>query len=92
MAGDVSQCLQDKSQAPINTITEKSYKAQQAKKQKAERLANAELIFAFAQLRGEGTQIDPHGLRRKPKMQKIINLGNCVKLLCSLRFQRNLSI
>ena len=27
--------------------------AQQAKKQKAERLANAELIFAFAQLRGK---------------------------------------
>ena len=52
-----------------------------SKKQKAERLANAELIFAFAQLRGEGTQIDPHGLRRKPKMPKIINLGNCVKLL-----------
>ena len=45
-----------------------------SKKQKAERLANAEL-------RGEGTQIDPHGLRRKPKMPKIINLGNCVKLL-----------
>ena len=38
-------------------------------------------VFAFAQLRGEGTQIDPHGLRRKPKMPKIINLGNCVKLL-----------
>ena len=52
-----------------------------SKNQKAERLANAELIFAFAQLRGEGTQIDPHGLRRKPKMPKIINLGNCVKLL-----------
>ena len=52
-----------------------------SKKQKAERLANAELILAFAQLRGEGTQIDPHGLRRKPKMPKIINLGNCVKLL-----------
>ena len=59
-----------------------------SKKQKAERLANAELIFAFAQLRGEGTQIDPHGLRRnphglrrKPKMPKNINLGNCVKLL-----------
>ena len=55
--------------------------AQQAKKQKAERLANAELIFAFAQLRGEGTQIDPHGPRRMPQMPKIINLGNCVKLL-----------
>ena len=27
-------------------------------------------VFAFAQLRGEGTQIDPHGLRRKPKMPK----------------------
>ena len=51
-----------------------------SKKQKAERLANAELIFAFAQLRGEGTQIDPHGLRRKPKIPKIINLDNCVKL------------
>ena len=38
-------------------------------------------VFAFAQLRGEGTQIDPHGLRRKPKMPKIINLGDCVKLL-----------
>ena len=38
-------------------------------------------VFAFAQLRGEGTQIDPHGARRKPKMPKIIDLGNCVKLL-----------
>ena len=37
--------------------------------------------LCIAQLRGEGTQIDPHGLRRKPKMPKIINLGNCVKLL-----------
>ena len=55
-----------------------------SKKQKAERLANAELIFAFAQLRGKGTQIDPHGLRRKPKMPKIINLGNCVKLPFSI--------
>ena len=52
-----------------------------SKKQKAERLANAELIFAFAQLRAEDTEIDPHGLRRKPKMPKIINLGNCVKVL-----------
>ena len=57
-----------------------------SKKQKAERLANAELIFAFAQLRGEGTQIDPHGLRKKPKMPKIINLGNCVKLLWDTTF------
>ena len=48
-----------------------------SKKQKAERLA----IFAFAQLRAEDTEIDPHGLRRKPKMPKIINLGNCVKVL-----------
>ena len=38
-------------------------------------------VFAFAQLRGECTQIDPHGLRREPKMPNIINLGNCVKLL-----------
>ena len=38
-------------------------------------------VFAFAQLRAEDTEIDPHGLRRKPKMPKIINLGNCVKLL-----------
>ena len=43
-------------------------------------------VFAFAQLRGEGTQIDPHGLRRKPKMPKIINLGNCVKLLWDTTF------
>ena len=57
-----------------------------SKKQKAERLANAELIFAFAQLREKGTQIDPHGLRRKPKMPKIINLGNCVKLLWDTTF------
>ena len=57
-----------------------------SKKQKAERLANAELIFAFAQLRGKGTQIDPHGLRKKPKMPKIINLGNCVKLLWDTTF------
>ena len=45
-----------------------------SKKQKAERLPNAEL-------RAEDTEIDPHRLRRKPKMPKIINLGNCVKLL-----------
>ena len=32
-------------------------------------------------VRGKGTQIDPHGLSRKPKMPKVINLGNCVKLL-----------
>ena len=38
-------------------------------------------VFAFAQLRAEDTEIDPHGLRRKPKMPKIINLGNCVKVL-----------
>ena len=38
-------------------------------------------VFAFAQLRGEGTQIDPHGLRRNPKMPKIMNLSSCVKLL-----------
>ena len=50
-------------------------------KKRAERLANAELIFAFAQLRAEDTEIDPHGLRRKPKMPKIINLGKCVKVL-----------
>ena len=43
-------------------------------------------VFAFAQLRGEGTQIDPHGLRRKPKMPKIINLGNCVKVLWDTTF------
>ena len=43
-------------------------------------------VFAFAQLRGEGTQIHPHGLRRKPKMPKIINLGNCVKLLWDTTF------
>ena len=45
-------------------------------------------VFAFAQLRGEGTQIDPHGLRRKPKMPKIINLSNCVKLPFSISFWR----
>ena len=43
-------------------------------------------VFAFAQLRGEGTQIDPHGLRRTPKMPKIINLGNCVKLVWDATF------
>ena len=43
-------------------------------------------VFAFAQLRGEGTQIDPHGLRRKPQMPKIINLGPCAKLLFSISF------
>ena len=59
MAGDVSQCLQDKSQAPINTITVKPYKTQQAKKQKAKRLANAELIFAFTQLRADNLKNDP---------------------------------
>ena len=41
-------------------------------------------VFAFAQLRAEDTEIDPHGLRRKPKMPKIINLGNCVKLPFSI--------
>ena len=49
-------------------------------------------VFAFAQLRGKGTQIDPHGLRRKPKMPKIINLSNCVKCFGTLRFERKLSI
>ena len=44
--------------------------------------------FAFARLRGEGTQIDPHGLRRNPKMPKIINFGNCVKLLCFTTFSK----
>ena len=38
-------------------------------------------VFAFPQLRAEDTQIDPHELRRKPKMPKVNNLGNCVKLL-----------
>ena len=41
-------------------------------------------VFAFAQLRAEDTEIDPHRLRRKPKMSKIINLGNCVKLPFSI--------
>ena len=35
------------------TLQTQRQNAQQAKKQKAERLANAELIFAFAQLRGK---------------------------------------
>ena len=40
--------------SPVNCNTVNSRQiAQQAKKQKAERLANAELIFAFAQLRGK---------------------------------------
>ena len=82
-----STCI---SQRPESKIFDSLLRSKQ--KQKAGRLANAELIFAFAQLRDKGTQIDPHGLRRKPKMPKIINLGNCVKLLCSLRFERNLSI
>ena len=43
-------------------------------------------VFAFAQLRGQDTQVDPHGLRRKPKMPKIINLDNCVKLLWDTTF------
>ena len=43
-------------------------------------------VFAFAQLRAEDTEIDPHGLRRKPKMPKIINLGNCVKVLWGTTF------
>ena len=43
-------------------------------------------VFAFAQLRGEGTQIDPHGLKRKPKMPKIINFGKCVKRLWDTTF------
>ena len=38
-------------------------------------------VFAFAQLRAEDTEIDLHGLCRKPKMPKIINSGNCVKVL-----------
>ena len=44
MAEVVSQCRQDNSKAPLNTANVKPYKAQQAKKQKAERLANAELL------------------------------------------------
>ena len=63
-----------------------------SKKQKAERLANAGLIFAFAQLHAEDTEIDPHWLRRKPKMPKLINLGNCVEVLWDTTFERKFSI
>ena len=53
-----------------------------SKKQKAERLA----IFAFAQLRAEDTEIELHELEEKAKMPKIINLGNCVKVLWDTTF------
>ena len=64
----ISQCLQDNSQAPINTINVKPYKAQQAKKQKAEQLANAELIFAFAQLRADNLKNEPQKCQETPQM------------------------
>ena len=43
-------------------------------------------VFAFAQLRAEDTEIDPHWLRRKPKMPKNINSGNCVEVLWNTTF------
>ena len=66
----------------------KPYKAQQAKKQKAERLANAEghhdlkrqrrvlrtmfLIFAFAQLRADNLKNDPQKCKETPQMTQVV--------------------
>ena len=44
-----------------------------SKKQKAERLANAELNFAFAQLRAETAKNAALGPRRFPEIRKIVN-------------------
>ena len=73
MAEVVSQCRQDNSQAPLNTANVKPYNAQQAKKQKAERLANAELIFAFAQLRANNLRNDPQKCQKTPQMTQVEN-------------------
>ena len=43
-------------------------------------------VFAFVQLRAEDTEINPHWLKRKLKMPKIINLGNCVEVLWDTTF------
>ena len=47
--------------------------AQQAKskKQKAEQLANAELIFAFAQLRADNLKNDPQKCQETPQMKQV---------------------
>ena len=76
MAEDVSQCQQDESEALINTVNVKPYKAQQAKKQKAERLANAELIFAFAQLRADNLKNDPQKCQETPQMTQVENTNH----------------
>ena len=44
-----------------------------SKKQKAERPANAELNFAFAQLRAETAKNAALGPRRFPEIRKIVN-------------------
>ena len=52
----------------------KPYKTQQAKKQKAERLANAELIFAFAQLRADNLKnVCPQKCQETLQMTQIEN-------------------
>ena len=58
----------------------KPYKAQQAKKQKAERLANAELIFAFAQLRGKLRQNSLQGAWKSMFLMKIFKNDTLQKL------------
>ena len=54
--------------------------AQQAKSKKRSGCKRGAYLCFCAAARWRH-EIDPHGLRRKPKMPKIINLGNCVKLL-----------
>ena len=73
---NVSQFLQDNSQAQINIMKINPYKAQQAKKQKAERLANAELIFAFAQLRADNLKNDPQKCQETPQMTQVENTNH----------------
>ena len=65
----VSQCLQDNSQAPINTINVQPHKTKQAKKQKAERLANAEL-------RADNLKNDPQKCQETPQKTQVDNTNH----------------
>ena len=69
MAEVVSQCWQDNSQAPLNTANVKPYTAQQAKKQKAERLVNAEL-------RADNLRNDPQKCQETPQMTQVENTNH----------------
>ena len=57
-------------------IQTKLMHTQQAKKQKAERLANAELVFAFAQLRADDLQNYPRMCQETPQMTHVVNTNH----------------